>query len=87
MAPVGGNVTGYEVYRSASPYFTPGAGNKLGNAPAPGSGAPAIYTDETLTDPLAAYFYAVRASGDGGALSPASNRVGAFRFSLTPGAQ
>ena len=84
---VGSNVTGYEVYRSASPYFAPGAGNKLGSASASGAGNPASYTDETLTDPLAAYFYIVRGVGDGDAVSPASNRVGVFRFGLTPGAQ
>ena len=82
---VGSNVTGYVVYCGGSPYFTPDASNKLGNASAPGGGNQAIYTDETITDPLAAYFYVVRAVGAGGATSPASNSVGAFRFSLTPG--
>ncbi len=82
---VGGNVTGYEVYRSASPYFAPGgAGSeKL----LPGPGILTSYTDATASDPLAASYYVVRAVGNGGALSPASNRVGVFRFSLTPGAQ
>jgi len=45
----------------------------------------------TFNNPLAApatnYYYVVLAVGAGEARAPASNRVGAFHFGLTPGTQ
>ncbi len=77
----------YEVYRGTSPYFT--GGTKLTpDVDPPGPGAQATFTDATAFDPpLTNYYYLVLAIGAGEAQSPASNRVGAFHFTLTPGAQ
>jgi hypothetical protein len=75
----------YEVYRGASPYFT--GGTKLTpDVAAPGVGGQATFTDSFPAPPTNAY-YRVLAIGAGETQSPASNRVGAFHFGLTPGAQ
>jgi hypothetical protein len=79
----------YEVYWSLNPYFSPGGADayKLGEVAAPGPGQPVSYVDSAaFAQPLRNYFYAVRAIGAAGAIGPASNRVGAFHFTLTPGA-
>jgi hypothetical protein len=74
------------VGRSTSPYFTPDANNEQGDAWVPRAGNQASYTDETAyASPLTNYYYIVLAVGAGEAKSPASNRVGAFHFTLTPG--
>jgi hypothetical protein len=81
------SVARYEVYRSTNPYFTPDSGSLLeGDVPAPGVGNQATFTDP-WGEPRANYYYLVLAIGAGEAQSPASNRVGAFHFGLTPGAQ
>jgi hypothetical protein len=77
----------YEVYRSTNPYFTPDGGSLLdGNVPAPGPGHQATFSDP-FGAPRVNYYYVVLAVGAGEVKSPASNRVGAFHFPLTPGAQ
>jgi len=79
----------YEVYWSLNPYFSPGGADsyKLGEVAAPGQDQPVSYVDTAaFAQPLRNYFYAVRPIGAGGAIGPASNRVGAFHFTLTPGA-
>jgi hypothetical protein len=43
--------------------------------------------DAAFAAQLTSYYYLVLAIGAGEARSPASNRVGAFHFGLTPGAQ
>jgi hypothetical protein len=78
-------VTRYEVYRSTNPYFTPDSGSLLeGDVPPPGEGSQATFTDP-WGEPRVNYYYLVLAIGAGEARSPASNRVGAFHFGLTPG--
>ena len=80
-------VARYEVYRSTNPYFTPDGGSLLdGNVPVPGPGNQAILPDP-FGEPRVNTYYRVLAVGAGEAKSPASNRVGAFHFGLTPGAQ
>ena len=77
----------YEVYRSTNPYFTPDSGSLLnGNVEAPGVGNQTIFPDP-FGEPRVNYYYVVVAVGAGEAKSPASNRVAAFHFALTPGAQ
>jgi hypothetical protein len=80
-------VAHYEVYRSASPYFTPDSGSLLdGNVEAPGKDSQVIFPDP-FDEPRVNYYYVVLAVGAGEIRSPASNRIGAFHFALTPGAQ
>jgi hypothetical protein len=77
----------YEVYRSTGPYFMPDSGSLLdGNVLAPEVGNQATFPDP-FGAPRVNYYYRVLAVGAGEAKSPASNRVGAFHFDLTPGAQ
>jgi hypothetical protein len=79
-------VVRYEVYRSTNPYFTPDGGSLLdGNVLAPGEGNQATFSDP-FGEPRVNYYYLVLAIGAGEVKSPASNRVGAFHFTLTPGA-
>jgi len=82
-------VVRYEVYRGTSPYFTPAAGQQLSpDVAPPGLGYQASFTDaDAFVAPLNNYYYLVLAIGAGEAQSPASNRVGAFHFGLTPGMQ
>jgi hypothetical protein len=81
-------VVRYEVYRSTNPYFTPASGQKLSpDVSPPGAGNQATFTDAgAFAAPLTNYYYLVLAIGAGEAQSPASNRVAAFHFPLTPGA-
>jgi uncharacterized repeat protein (TIGR02543 family) len=67
------NATGYQVYQSTEPYFTP-------------SGSPPEQTDRwyDLPGDTTNYYYIVRAV-NGPARSDNSNRVGRFSFALTPG--
>ena len=84
------DIVRYEVWRSTDPYFMPGeAGSQkfIPDPPTPGMGREAAYTDAFGEPPLTNYYYIVVAVGAGEARSPASNRVGAFHFTLTPGAQ
>ena len=77
----------YEVYRSTNPYFTPDGGSLLdGNVSAPGMGNKATFSDP-FGEPRVNYYYIVVAVGAGEAQSPASRPVGAFHFTLMPGAQ
>jgi len=76
----------YQVYRGTSPYFTLAAGQKLSpDVTPPGVGSQATFTDP-FPAPLTNTYYLVVAVGAGEAQSPASNRVAAFHFTLTPGA-
>jgi hypothetical protein len=77
--------TGYEVWRSQSPYFLIGeAGSeKRGDLPAP-VGATASFDDAGATGNVGAnIFYVVR--GAGSDLTRVSNRTGEFDFSLVKG--
>jgi hypothetical protein len=79
----------YEVYRSTSPYFTaggPGSEKLTPDVPAPGVGNEATRVD-AFEEPPTNCYYIVLAVGAGEAKSPASNRVAAFHFALTPGAE
>lgn len=88
---VGGSVDHYEVWRSESPYFTPGAAGSTkisGNLPPPASPGTAMEFTDTAShagNPDVQDYYVVLAVGANGQPSPASNRVGAFDFRLTPG--
>ena len=83
---VGGGVTGYEVWRSNKPYFTPGAPGSqrlAANVPAPGvPGAVVEFPNPAHPNP--ADFYLVL-SLKNGQTSPVSNGTAVFDFSLTPG--
>lgn len=89
---VGGSVDHYEVWRSASPYFSPGAGGSAKispNIPPPagGPGAAMEFTDTSshVGNPDVQDYYVVLVIGANGQASPVSNRVGEFDFGLTPG--
>jgi hypothetical protein len=80
-------VARYEVYRSTDPYFAPDSGSLLDdNVEAPGKDSQVIFPD-LFDEPRVNTYYVVMAVGVGEIRSPASNRVGAFHFTLTPGAQ
>lgn len=79
----------YEVWRSAAPYFAPGAAGSviIANAPANCTAAGGVFTCDdagAAGDPAANHFYFVRA-GNATAAAADSARVGAFTFGLTPG--
>ncbi len=75
----------YQVWRAPDPYFDPDAsGTLLDTLPAPGD-AQMNYDDVTLPADATAY-YVIRGVNRPGDASGDSNRVGAFRFPLTPGA-
>jgi hypothetical protein len=79
-------VARYEVYRSTDPYFAPDSGSLLdGNVEAPGKDSQVIFPDP-FDEPRVNYYYVVLAVGAEEVRSPASNRVGTFHFTLTPGA-
>lgn len=81
------NVTGYQVYQSTQPYFTPGGADSqlIGNVPPSSVGNAASFTDTSaFAAPLTNYYYAVLAVAAGGVKSPVSNRVGTFSFILAP---
>jgi hypothetical protein len=85
----GRGVARYEVYRSANPYFAPGDADaqKLADVSPPATGSTVSYTDAAAFDsPTGGYFYVVVTVDRAGLVYPASNRVGAFTFGLTPGA-
>jgi hypothetical protein len=82
-------VARYEVYRSTKPYFIPGGADaqKIADVAPPASGATVGYADAgAFGSPTGAYFYVVVTVDRAGQAYPASNRVGAFSFGLTPGA-
>ena len=62
-------VTAYDVYRSTTPNFTPGAANRVGQT------ASTSYTDTGLA--AGTYYYAVKAEDAAGNLSAASNQASA----------
>lgn len=77
--------TGYEVWRSQSPYFLIAAvgSEKRADVAAP-AGALATYDDAGATGNAAAnYFYLVRGAGSG--TTRTSNRMGEFDFSMVKG--
>lgn len=80
------NVTGaqgYEVWRSADPYFVPGASDSLhlGDAAPPISGTATGYSDGgAVGEP--GLFYVVRTVSAAGGRSFPSNRVGLFSYAL-----
>lgn len=87
---MGSGVDHYEVYRSTSPFFYPGAADsaKLSPdvAPAPTAGDGLSFTDtEAFAEPGTSYFYVVQPVDANGQLYPKSNRVGVFNFAVTPG--
>jgi hypothetical protein len=76
------NAGGYQVHRSTSPYFTPGAGTLLATRPA-GSTS---YTDAGAAETAGvSYTYIVRGLSNCGVPSAYSRRVGIFSFGLVPG--
>jgi len=85
---VGGTVDHYEVWRSSTPYFTPGdAGTEHIADVAPASGGAVIFTDTTshIGNPDVNDYYIVLAIDANGDASPLSEHVGGFDFALTPG--
>ena len=83
---VGSGVTGYEVWRSNKPYFTPGAlGSQrlAANVSAPGVPGAAVEFPNPV-HPNPADFYLVL-SLKNGQTSPVSNGTAVFDFDLTPG--
>ena len=76
---IGGNpttVTGYEVHRSTSAYFTPDATTLLGTVGTPG------FTDPNVIGPVVSnFYYLVKAVGSLGN-SDSSNRVGKYDYEL-----
>ena len=87
---VGGSVDHYEVWRSATPYFSPGdtgsqriADNVL---PVPGGRVHFIDEDSNLGHPETNDYYLVRTIYTTGRASPSSPSTAAFDFALTPGA-
>jgi len=76
------NVGGYQVYRSTSPYFTPGAGTLLATRPA-GSTS---YTDAGAAGTAGvSATYIVRGLSNCGVPSAYGRRVGTFSFGLVAG--
>lgn len=88
---VGGSIHHYEVWRGATPYFTPvpGQGSPIAPsiAPAANIGDAMSFTDTAshLGNPAIEDYYVVLAVRSNGDASPVSNRVGAFDYSLQPG--
>ena len=79
-APV--TVSSYRLWHSLLPYFAPG------DASSPNpiySGPNLTHTDAGVTANANNYFYVVNAVGPNGELSPDSNRVGEFTYSLVKG--
>ncbi len=78
--------TGYEVWRSPSPYFLPGSdgSEKRGDVPPPAGGTAVVFDDAGATGSASAnYFYLVRGAGSG--TTRTSNRTGEFDFLLVKG--
>ena len=76
------NAGGYQVHRSTSPYFMPGAGTLLTTRP-PGSTS---YTDAGAAGTAGvSYSYIVRGLGNCGTPSDYGTRLGVFVFGLVPG--
>jgi hypothetical protein len=70
----------YAVYRSTSPYFTPGASNLIA------SPADTEYTDVgAVGDPSTNNYYVVKSVDSGGRASASSNRAGEFDLAIVPG--
>lgn len=79
--------TAYEVHRSTSPYFTPGAGTLLATVAPPvyGASGKLSYTDASaIGNPTQNFYYKVLAINGAGKGSAASNHVGEFDFGLVP---
>ena len=84
---LGGTVARYEIYRSTKPYFSPGdlGAQKIADV-LPPFGATVYAADSTaFAAPPTAYFYLIQVVDVAGQAYPASNRAGAFGFTLTPG--
>jgi hypothetical protein len=80
------DVTHYVVWRSTQPYFSPGDPGSLPIAKVNRVGLSASYTDVgAIGNTDTNYFYVVTAGNIYGLVSPVSNRVGEFDYSLTPG--
>lgn len=75
------NSGGYQMYRSAAPYFGPGNDTFLTGLPA-GSTS---YLDFGVVSGTSNYTYIVRGVSVCGVASPDSQRVGLFHFPLVPG--
>ncbi len=77
----------YEIWRSASPYFTPGdpGSTRIAtNVQPPAVGDGASYTDANATGDGVSYYYRVRGAS-GGATSNPSNETGLFVQALVAG--
>jgi len=86
---VGGIVNHYDVWRSPTPYFTPGDADteKIAPSVAPNPGGTVNYLDTThhLTEPGTNDYYKVLAKDGSNNASAGSNGVAAFDFALVPG--
>jgi len=85
----GAAVDHYEVWRGATPYFTPGDADSgpdpLATVPAPTAGGAVTYANPAPSgDPAPNYTYVVLSVSASGAKSVSSPRVGEFSFQLTP---
>jgi hypothetical protein len=86
---LGAQVGRYEVWRSATPYFTPGDtdSTRVANLTGPFDAEVSFTDNEATMDPSTAYFYVVKAIDLYGRPVALSGGVGSFAFGLTPGAQ
>lgn len=75
------DVANYEVWRSSTPYFTPGDPNTMLLQGLPHAG----YADDNAIGDGNNYYYFVRAANACGDLSPDSNGTGKFEFAVEPG--
>ena len=75
-------VTGYQVFRSTLPFFTPDPGPGTGNLVA--AGLDLFYLDESVAGSAGSYFCIVRAVNGIGP-SANSKRVGVFTYAIVPG--
>ena len=87
---MGSGVDHYEVYRSTTPYFSPGGTDSVkldpDVAPALAAGDELSFTDsDAFAEPGTSYFYVVQPVDANGQFYPKSNRTGVFSFALTPG--
>jgi len=81
-------ITGYQVYRSIYPYFSPDGPTavKVADLASPTWTNIVSYVDAAAFSlPITPYHYIVVANNAWGQASAVSNRVGAFNFALTPG--
>jgi hypothetical protein len=85
---LGAQVGRYEVWRSVTPYFTPGDANstRVANLTGPFDAEVSFTDAEATLDPDTAYFYVVKAIDLYGRPVALSGGLGSFTFGMTPGA-